>query len=392
MKKWLINALTSVGILGVSVSMFMGVNAVAKQEPEEKIEDTTPTVAVEEVYAADHDVSLVAYGNLEPVEMTNLSSKVTGAVVYVNPKFVEGGLLRRGETLFNIDPTSFEAAVKQAEANLTSAEANLIEQQALADVAADEAKRNPNKKYTDLFLRKPQLMTAKASVKSAKASLTIAQRDLQRSQVTAPYDALIVTKNLGLGEYAVTGSPVATLYNIESAKVVVSVPGFDVDFLPEKLKDAPVTVSNKAGMGRQGNVWHDLGVIDQATRMTQLLIYVDDPYGLDGPGNVLKFGTYVRVDLTGKTLNQVIKVPQDLVKQERVWLVNDEYTLERKDVNVVREEPGYYFVSGGLNDGDRLVTTLPEYPQKGMAVYVEGEPKTAASEQVEELDSEEAEI
>ena len=97
--------------------------------------------------------------------------------------------------------------------------------------------------------------------------------------------------------------------------------------------------------------------------------------------------------MKGKMLNQVIKIPQDLVKQQRVWVVGEESSLIPKDIKVIREEPGYYFVSEGLAEGDRLVTTLPEYPQEGMAVHVDGEPrKVTKKEDSEELASEEADI
>ena len=121
-----------------------------------------------------------------------MAAQVSGEVQSWNPKFVSGGLIRRGEVLFSIEPDAYEAALLLAEANLASAQAQLIQEQAQADVAAKEAKTMPNARVTDLYLRKPQVMSAQAGVKSAEAQLKIAKRDLENCQVKAPYDALVV--------------------------------------------------------------------------------------------------------------------------------------------------------------------------------------------------------
>ena len=361
-------------VLTMSAGAFKLVNAAADKEPEVNEVDTRPLVAVESVHADTYPVSIKAYGTLEPIEMTSLAASVSGEVISWNSEFIEGGLLRRGETLFAVDPAPYEAAVTLAEANLMSAQANLIEQKALAEIAADEARRHPEKTYTDLFLRKPQLLSAEASVKSSEAALAIAQRDLRNCVVKAPFDALVVTKSLGQGQYVGTGSPVATLYNVESARVLVPVPGFEVDFLPEKLQGATVTVSMPVtGASRQASIRHDLGVIDEATRMAHLMIELKDPYALNSPGVALKYGAYTEVTFAGKTLNQVYRLPQSAVRQQQVWVVNPENELEARPVDIVREEPGFYYIRTGLNEGDRLVMTLPEYPQNGMPVKVEGD-------------------
>ena len=370
---WL-KTLLPIAIIGVSAGLFAGVNAAAHKEPEKNEVDTRPLVAVEPVHADTYPVSIKAYGTLEPIESTSLAASVSGEVTSWNPEFIEGGLLRRGEILFAIDPAPYEAPVKLAEANLMSAQSNLIEQTALAEIAEDEARRHPEKKYTDLFLRKPQVMSAEASVKSAEAALRIAQRDLSLCNVKAPFDALVVAKNVGQGQYVATGNPVATLYNVESARVLVPVPGFEVGFLPERLQGAGVQVSMPVtGASRAATIRHDLGVIDESTRMAHLMIELKDPYAMNKDMVALKYGAYVEVSFAGRTLEQVYRLPQSAVRQQQVWVVNASSELESRKVDIVREEPGYYYIGEGLAEGDRLVMTLPEYPQEGMPVKVEGE-------------------
>ncbi|WP_125783454.1 efflux RND transporter periplasmic adaptor subunit [Pseudoalteromonas rubra] len=368
--KWIFPAVA----LGLGVAGFSAVNAVAKGEEEKQVVDTRPVVQVESVQAQDHQVLIQSYGEVMPLEATQLSVQVAGEVVYWHPNFVAGGVVAKGDILLSIEKDNYEAAVLQAEAQLASAQAALIEEQAQADVAADEAKRFPNKKHTDLFLRKPQVMSAKAAVKSAKAALMRAQRDLDNCDVVAPFNGLVVSRDVGLGQFVSTGSVVAKLNNIEQAEIVIPIAGFDSVFLPETISGTKATLFNKGvnGFTREAQIHRDLGTVDTETRMSNLVVRIDDPYALNSDQPKVKFGTYVQVSFLGKTLKQIYRLPQELVNNQTVWLLNDKAELEPRQVQVVREEGEYFLVGAGLNNSDKVVVTLPEYPQRGMSVKVAG--------------------
>ncbi|MBB1292359.1 MAG: multidrug efflux system membrane fusion protein [Pseudoalteromonas rhizosphaerae] len=378
--------------LGIGIVGFVGINAIA-QEPEKKeIVDTRPVVKVEAVAANDHQVMINSYGEVKPLENTQLSAQVSGEVVSWHPNFVAGGIVGRGEVLFTIEKDNYEAAVLQAEAELARAQAMLIEEQAQAKVAEDEAKRFPSKARTDLFLRKPQVLSAQASVKSAQAGLKRAQRDLDNCEVTAPYDALVINRNVGVGQFVSMGAQVAELNNIETAEVIIPIAGFDSVFLPERVKGVTATVIKTGlnGFTRQAVIDRDLGIVDNATRMSSLVVRIDDPYGLVNKQPAIKFGTYVQVNFAGTMLNNIYRLPQELVNNQMVWIVNDEQQLEPRKVKVIREEGEFFYISDGLEADDQLVVTLPEYPQKGMAVKIAGlqdakeieAPKSASTEQL----------
>jgi len=221
--------------LALGVAGFVAINAIAKESDKKEVIDTRPTVQVEAVSANNHQVIINSYGEVQPLENTQLSAQVSGEVVSWHPSVVAGGIVGRGETLFTIEKDNYEAAVLQAEAELARAQAMLIEEQAQAKVAEDEAKRFPNKARTDLFLRKPQVLSAQAAVKSAQAALKRAQRDLDNCEVSAPYDALVVSRNVGVGQFVTMGAQVAELNNIETAEVIIPIAGFDSVFLPERV-------------------------------------------------------------------------------------------------------------------------------------------------------------
>lgn len=119
---------------------------------------------------------------------------------------------------------------------------------------------------------------------------------------------------------------------------------------------------------REGKIERDLGVIDSATRMTNLVVKVADPYALSSNAPPLQFGSYVEVQFVGKTLKHVYRLPQELVNNSQVWVVNENGELEPRIVNVLRAEQEFMLINEGLKDSDRLVLTVPEYPQKGTRV------------------------
>ncbi|KPZ65336.1 Toluene efflux pump periplasmic linker protein TtgG precursor [Pseudoalteromonas sp. P1-16-1b] len=376
--------------LTLGVVGFAAINAIAKESDKKEVIDTRPTVQVEAVSANNHQVIINSYGEVQPLENTQLSAQVSGEVVSWHPSFVAGGVVGRGEILFTIEKDNYEAAVLQAEAELARAQAMLIEEQAQAKVAEDEAKRFPNKARTDLFLRKPQVLSAQASVKSAQAALKRAQRDLDNCEVSAPYDALVVSRNVGVGQFVTMGAQVAELNNIETAEVIIPIAGFDSVFLPERVKGVTATVIKTGlnGFTRQAVIDRDLGIVDNATRMSSLVIRIEDPYGLTNQQPAIKFGTYVQVNFAGTMLNNIYRLPQELVNNQTVWVVNDEQQLEPRKVKVIREEGEYFYISDGLEANDKLVTTLPEYPQKGMAVKIAGLTETKSTDAAENASTE----
>ena len=99
-----------------------------------------------------------------------------------------------------IDPADYRVAVERARANLASAQANLDLEQA----RSDQAQKDWNSfgkpgKPSDLLLNIPQLNGAKASLNAAQADLKKAERDLAKTEVKAPFDGTVISKQVGFG-------------------------------------------------------------------------------------------------------------------------------------------------------------------------------------------------
>ncbi|TDF41422.1 efflux RND transporter periplasmic adaptor subunit [Alteromonadaceae bacterium M269] len=375
-KQTLLKIFLPIFALGVGVLLMSGIKATGQEEAEKEEVDVRPTVTVKLARAEDYQVILSSFGEVKSVEDTMLSAQVSGEVTHWNENFVAGGLVRRGEVLFSIDKIRYESAVLQAEADVSVAEASLIEERARGEVAKREAKTLPAAKVTDLYLRKPQLLSAEANLKSAQARLKLAQRDLEFCDVKAPYDALVISRTIGVGQFVNQGAQVAQISNIEAAEVVFPVAGFDNAFLPNELKGNAASLISRGNQtfAREAKISRDLGVVDRSTRMGQLVVQVEDPYSLKTQAPKMPFGTYVEVEFIGQVLSNVYKLPQEWVNNDTVWVVGNDKKLIPKKVTVVREEGPFFLVSAGLAENDQLVTTLPEYPQEGMEVKIDGEP------------------
>jgi len=380
--KWLKIALPIVVLVG-GVGGMSAIQGMGKHQEEKEEVDVRPTVSVETLQPQFHQVQITGHGEVRPVESTMLSAQVSGEVVKWHPNFVAGGLVKRGEVLFEIEKDSYEVALLQAQSTLASTKSALIEEQGRADVAKREAKTLPNSKVTDLYLRKPQLLSAQAAVKLAEASVKLAKRDLANCTVVAPYDALVVSRNLGTGQFISTGMNIGEIYNIEMAEITFPIAGFDHSFLPESIRGTKAEVSTQGtfAYSRPGTIVRDTGIVDTDTRMSHLVVQIEDPYSLAHNLPKVLFGSFVQVSFDGQGLNDVFRLPQELVSNNSVWVLGDENKLQSKRVQVLREEGKYFLINNGLASNDKLIVTVPEYPQVGMEVKIAGE--NIAADQVE---------
>ena len=97
----------------------------------------------------------------------------------------EGATVKKGQTLFIIDPVQFEEAVKVAEANVNVAKAAVATAQLTADNKRELARKNIISEY-DLQMAENTLASQKAALAQAEAQLTNAKNNLSYTQVTSP--------------------------------------------------------------------------------------------------------------------------------------------------------------------------------------------------------------
>jgi RND family efflux transporter MFP subunit len=368
-----------------------------KKPPEEKPKvDNTPIVAVEEISVAPMTLSVDSYGIVKPKYETTLIAQVSGQIVELSDAFVRGGFVEKDQLLARIDPSDYQAALIDAQASLASAEAALQEEVAKGKVAEEEWSRITDASPTELSLRKPQLAQEKARVKAAQATVLRAQRNLERTEIKAPYDAMIEARNVGLGAFVGTGNQVGKLLGTDIAEVRLPVADNQLEYLVEQGENAQVELLGTfAGVDTQwmAQIARSEGVIDNKSRMSYLVAEIKDPYALSAKEHTpLRFGSYVNAKILGKEIVSATRLPRYLVVNNRVALLNEELTLQYVEIDIVRQDGADVIVGSGLSTGDRLIVSALDYPVDGMKLALPSEKSSEGSEENTEADTQIASV
>jgi len=362
-----------IAILAIGVSAFIGFSSM-KKPPEEKAEvDNIPIVTVENITVTPMTLEVSSYGVVKPKYETTIVAQVSGEVVELSEKFVRGGLVKKDQLLARIDPNDYYAALIDAQANMATARAALETEVAQGKVAEQEWQQITDTSPTELSLRKPQLAQELANVKSAQAAILRAERNVQRTEIRAPYDAIINSRTIGLGSFVGVGSEIGMLLGTAIAEVRLPVADKQLQFLIDQGLKSPVNLSGTfAGkeLQWQAEIVRSEGVVDDNSRMTYLVAEIQDPYYLNHSNKEhdlpLRFGSYVKAKILGVNIEQASIVPQYLVINNQVALLDSELKLHYAAVNIIRQEDGNVVINKGLLDGDKLITSSLDYPVEGM--------------------------
>ncbi len=349
-----------------------------KKRPEQqKAQVRTPVLEVIRIEKQDVQLSVDSYGVVEPKYKAEVVSEVIGSVNYISPDFAVGKFVSKGELLARLDDSDYHADLAQAEASLAQAQAKLKEEIARGKVAKKTLRDvSPNKK-TALGLREPQRKQEEANVKFAKAGVERAKRNLAKTEIRAPFDALVKMKNINMGSYLTQGKLIGELYGTETAEIRLPITPNSFSYLDlNRLDSRKLNIEAQYG-DTQINHWaaklvRNEGIIDKDNRMIYLIAEVDDPYNLKSPLDkssnksitslsisspsltlpVLQFGTFVTTTIQGKKVKDVIKLPRHVVRSEQVIVVDSQNKTQTRQVNVVRSDNENAYVIGGLEDGE----------------------------------------
>ena len=328
--------------------------------------DNAPLVELRTLTPGPLQLTVTSQGLVQPKYTTNLVAQVSGEIVSLNDTFVRGGFVKKGDVLATIDPTNYEVALQNAKASLASAQAGLEQEQAQSEVARVEWEDINDRPAPALGLRKPQLAQAQAQLIASEAALKQARKDLERTQIVAPYDALVVARDVSLGTFVNTGTNLGQVVDVSSAEVRLPVGESEYAYLPNGGIGSEVTL--RAGEQTwPAQVVRSEGLVDDETRMRYLVAEYRDPYHRESSSDLppLSFGTFVVAQLQGTQIESAVTIPRTLYSNGRVPLFT-EGTLTLREVEVLRHEGGNTVIQSGLQAGDRLVLTPLELAVDGM--------------------------
>ena len=348
-------------------------------------EKTLPQVETVTLQPVAHRVSIEAMGSVIPAREMVLKSRVSGQVAAIHTEFAAGGIVTQGQRLVKVDPQDYQLALARKESQLTNAEYELKVEMGYQEVARQEwnllNKGQPLQAGDEeLALRKPHLAKVRADVAAARAELEQARLDLSRTDIEAPFNALIRETHVAIGSQVSSQDALAELVGTDEYWIQVSLPvdrlgWFDIPHRRSDPEDpgAAASVSYR-GHQRSGRVIRLLGDLETQGRMARILVAVKDPLGLahkapnDPP---LLIGEYVRVSIQGRLLTGVYQIPRASLRDNHtIWLAGKDDTLQIKTVDILWRDDRVVLIKNHLQPGDRLVVSDLATPVHGMALDV----------------------
>lgn len=307
------------------------------------------------------DIELI--GRTTAYETADVRPQVNGVILA--RRFVEGSIVRQGQTLYEIDPSLYRAAVAQAEGNLANAQAARTDAEAKAArykplVAIDAVAKQD---YTDAVAQAQQ---AVANVKQTSAALDSARVNLRYTTVPAPITGRISRSLVTTGALVTSGqtTAMATITRLDPIFVDIQQSSAELLALRQELSKGGVmpASANVKLILEDGSVYPLSGRIEFAESL------VDPTTGsvtlrarFANPNNLLLPGMFARAQLAQAVAPKAILVPQQAVARDAqgnasVMVLDANNKVVFRAIQATRTVGASWLATSGLAPGERVVT------------------------------------
>ncbi|WP_295898759.1 efflux RND transporter periplasmic adaptor subunit [uncultured Vibrio sp.] len=305
-----------------------------------------------------------------PVE---LKSPTTARLVWLDEKAEPGTLINKGDVLAKIDTTHLQSQVAETRSTLQLAKLNLLQQQHEQTVAL----RMLSKENSSEFARRePQIASAKADLRQAKESLDSAQQYLRDATITAPFDAIILRRDVSPSQQLDVGDPLFTLASSDSLDIAVPVPEHHWKTITSALESPIITVTDKQGQTWSAAVRYVAPQADNSSRQRQVILSVNHPYS-----DRLRLlpNQQVEVKVALNKHESVVQVPLSAITRDgKIWTVNSSNALQMEPIEVINETSDHAYVS--FEQQPQKPRAVVSYPLLSMIDGVEVSPEYHAQE------------
>lgn len=294
--------------------------------------------------------------------------------------------------MVSIDPAEYDLRIAQAQARVMEAQYQLTREEAEAAQAREEWQQLGQGAPNSLSLRIPQLKEKKAKLIAEQEELKNAKLLRQRTEIRAPFEGRVRSRNVGDGQYVTTGAVLGRIYDSDIAEVRLPLSPSKIaliDFVDTAhmntapMQKIPVTLTGDYQGRRQtwqADITRSEGVVDSDTGKIMMVAQIKDPFGLktkkrasltEQPFAILPIGLYVDAKITGVWLNQIMVLPAAaLFKKREVAVIDHENRIRIRGVKVIRKERNQVLIDAGIEAGERIVVS-------GLAHLIDGPPSNA---------------
>lgn len=301
-------------------------------------------------------VQLRAVGNVEAYTTVAIKSQVTGVLVHAH--FKEGQDVKKGQLLFTIDPRPFEAALRQAEANLARDTAQLrnLREQVRRYAELVERQYVSREQYDQI---KTNADAAEAVVDADKAAVENAKVQLSYCYIYSPVDGRVGSLLVNEGNLVRVndGTPLVIINQINPIHVTFSVPEPNLADLNRHMKAGKLRVDasfqSDEGRPEQGGLEFVDNAVDRATGTIKLKAVFANSERRLWPGQ------FVNVALTLTTQTGAVVIPSEAVQVgqdgQHVFVVQPDKRVEVRPVTLGTTSGGEAVIAQGLAPGEQVV-------------------------------------
>lgn len=318
--------------------------------------------AVESVTATSSNQTVQYPATIKGLQDIEIRPQVSGLIVKLCVD--EGATVRKGQALFQIDPTQYAAAANQAKASVASAKANL---KTVTETEANKKMLHEQKIISDFEYQTAvnNLLTAKANLAQAQASYTAAKQNLSFCTVTSPSNGVIGTFPYRIGslvspsiaEPLTTVSEIGNMYiyfsMTEKQLLALTKAGGTLKEQLAKMPAVKLRLADGTTYEAEGKIDAVSGVIDQTTGSVSMRAIFPNKQNIlrsGGTGNVI----------FPYQMENVIIIPQSATEEIQdkkfVYVLQSDNTVKYTEIQISNLNDGqHYLVTGGLKTGDKIV-------------------------------------
>jgi RND family efflux transporter MFP subunit len=339
------------------------------------------SVRVAEVQSESVQLFIESQGKAQAARQASLSSNVQGPVAWVSPSLEAGAYVKAGEPLLRLELADFETAVTRSRASYEQASAEAAFATAdLARITELAAKRLASESELQNAERAATVATARLA--DAEATLKQSELDAERSILRAPFNAVVASRDVELGQFVNRAQSVAVLFDADSVDVRVplairqlgylDVPmGFRGEFDSAQAPQVELTGSYGGKQYRwEGKLLRTEATIDPNSNTVQSIIRIEQPSADRGGESIpLPIGLFVEARIAGKLVEDIISLPRSVIRNNsQVLVVDAENKMYYRDVDIYRLEQDRVLISGGLLPGEKICTSPIQAVVDGMSV------------------------
>ncbi|MDE0732513.1 MAG: efflux RND transporter periplasmic adaptor subunit [Gammaproteobacteria bacterium] len=357
-----------------------------------QVSETSPEVVPVSVRVAQVELASVrliveSQGKVQAAQLANLSAPVAGPIEWISPSMQAGGYVEAGQVLLRLETSDYETARARSRAAMQQAQAEANH----ADTDLERMKELAKQRLASDSQLQDAIRTADvnaARLADALASFRQAELDLERTEIKAPFNAIIETREVELGQYVNRAQSVAILYGADEVEVRLPLAIRQLGYLDIPLGTRGELVGNAAPEVTltgfyggeehhwQGKLVRTEATIDPNSNTVQTIIRVQQPVAgdtklsrLSAQQIPLPIGLFVQANIVGKEAEDMIALPRSVIRNNsQVLVVDAENKMYFRDVEIFRLEEDRVLISGGLLAGEYICTSPIQAVVNGMSV------------------------